>query len=230
MRRRIAPLAPLIAIVVLAACSGSDGDHVVLWFADVSDTHDVAARLARERAALLADLDDISALIEAAPFPVWRRDAASRLTHVNTAYVKAVDANGAPDVIAKGLELTGKATGIRADGLHHERDESAIIGGKRRTLRVHDVPLPGSTAVAGFAIDVTERDQLQNELDRHLEAQRETLDMLSTPVAIFGPDRRLTFHNGAFNRLFALDPAWLAEHPLHGDVLGQLRVGVARGV
>ena len=42
-------------------------------------------------------------------------------------------------------------------------------------------------------------------------------------MAIFGPQRRLAFHNTAFAELWGLEPAWLAEGPTHGEVLDRLR-------
>ncbi len=197
-------------------------DQIILWLTDVSDSHGVAETLVTDQTALRNILDDVTALIEVAPFPIWRRDKDFRLTHVNSAYVQAVEATSADAVIASSTELI-RGLGVRpADGVKvHSHEETAIIDGNLRTLLIHDVLI--DTAYAGFAVDVTEQRHLKSELERYTQAQHETLDMLSTPVAIFGPDKHLVFHNGAFSRLFHLDPAWFAERPLHSDVLDRLR-------
>ena len=61
------------------------------------------------------------------------------------------------------------------------------------------------------------------DLARQVEAQSLILNAAADAVAIFGPDRRLSYHNGAFAKLWGLEPAWLAEGPSHGAVLDRLR-------
>ena len=58
---------------------------------------------------------------------------------------------------------------------------------------------------------------------RHVKAHDETLDHLADAVAIFGPEKRLSFHNRAFETLWDLDPVWLAERPTHAELLDRLR-------
>ncbi len=60
-------------------------------------------------------------------------------------------------------------------------------------------------------------------LVRQTEAQALILNAAADAVALFGPDRRLTYHNGAFAELWGLEPAWLAEGPSHGALLDRLR-------
>src|SRR5690606_28948453 len=72
-------------------------------------------------------------------------------------------------------------------------------------------------------IDVTEGEESREALRRHAKAHDETLDRLEDAVAIFGPEKRLTFHNRAFETLWGLDTAWLAERPTHGEILERLR-------
>jgi len=60
-------------------------------------------------------------------------------------------------------------------------------------------------------------------LARQAEGQSMILNAVADAVALFGPDRRLTYHNGAFARLLGLAPAWLAEGPSHAALLDRLR-------
>jgi signal transduction histidine kinase len=205
---------------------------VVLWFSDATESQTLQDQWTDERIRLSIALDAATALIESAPFPIWRRDPDLALVTVNSAYVAAVDAVSAQKVIEGRIELANAALATpphkgaqRARDLNvaQTQEMAAIVKGARRTLQVTDVPL-GVAGVGGFAVDMTEREELRQEIARFVAAQRETLDMLSTPVAIFGPDRRLIFHNSAYARLFKLDPAWLADQPHHGDVLERLRI------
>ena len=74
-----------------------------------------------------------------------------------------------------------------------------------------------------FAIDMTEAEETRDTLRRHVEAHDETLNHLADAVAIFGPAKRLAFHNTAFQQLFNIDAAWLDERPTHGELLDRLR-------
>jgi signal transduction histidine kinase len=85
-------------------------------------------------------------------------------------------------------------------------------------------PAPGGAgAVLAFALDMTEAEETRDTLRRHVEAHDETLNHLADAVAIFGPSKRLAFHNTAFQSLFNIDPAWLDERPTHAELLDKLR-------
>jgi PAS domain-containing protein len=197
---------------------------VVIWFADVRDPLAVGSAQSTEQLSLLQDLDAATTMLEAAPFPIWRRDRNLQLQHVNSAYVRAVEARSAAEVIAQNLELVPPTHAEIARDTKNpvSSDVKTVIDGHQRILHVHDIDL-GDAGIGGFAIDTTLRVEAEKDLLRHTQAQRETLDMLSAPVAIFGPDQKLMFHNTAFARLFSLPGDWLAAKPSHGDLLDQLR-------
>jgi signal transduction histidine kinase len=66
-------------------------------------------------------------------------------------------------------------------------------------------------------------EELEGQLDRHVGAQAEVLEHLSTAIAIFSADTRLVFANTAFVRLWALEPAWIESKPTYGNLLDVLR-------
>jgi signal transduction histidine kinase len=57
------------------------------------------------------------------------------------------------------------------------------------------------------------------------EAHRRTLDQLSSGVAVFDAQRRLTFYNDSYRRLWDLDQAFLDGNPDDSSVLDRLRAG-----
>lgn len=204
---------------------------VVLWLFDATESESEIARLARESAEIHAAFDALAGLIEAAPMPMWYRDRDLALAMVNTAYVEAVEARDAADAIGRGLEL------VEASGMGGPLANAAIardtqtpqlaaipatIGGARRMLRIHDVPVPGG-GVAGFAVDIEELEQARGGIKRFAEAQRAMLDRLSAGVAQFGPDRSLVFCNQPFRRIFAMRPEWLADRPEFDRVIERMR-------
>jgi signal transduction histidine kinase len=82
---------------------------------------------------------------------------------------------------------------------------------------------PAHRGSAGIAIDASEADALRTEVSRMAQAQRQILDQLSTGVAIFGADQRLSFYNLAYRSLWDLDAGFLDQHPSDSAVLDQLR-------
>lgn len=204
---------------------------VVLWFLDATESQSEIHRLQREASQLRAAFDALTALIEAAPMPMWYRGPDLRLLMVNSAYVRAVEGGDSEDVVARGLELVegaglggplANAAIARDTGEPQTAAMPATVGGARRMLRLHDVPLP-TGGVAGFAIDIEDFEQLRGGLKRFGEAQRAMLDRLSAGVAQFAPDRTLAFCNQPFQRMFAMRNEWLADRPEFDRVLDRMR-------
>jgi PAS domain-containing protein len=204
---------------------------VVLWFLDATESQDEINRLQRESSRLRAAFDALTALIEAAPMPMWYRGPDLRLLMVNSAYVRAVEGKDSEDVVARGLELVeGEGLGGPLANAAIARDTQqpqtaampATIGGARRMLRLHDVPLP-TGGVAGFAVDIEDLEQARGGLKRFGEAQRAMLDRLSAGVAQFGADLGLAFCNQPFRRMFAMRNEWLADRPEFDRVLERMR-------
>jgi signal transduction histidine kinase/PAS domain-containing protein len=204
---------------------------VVLWFLDTTESQEEISRLQRDGSRLRAAFDALTGLIEAAPMPMWYRGPDLRLLMVNTAYVRAVEAEDAEDAVERGLELVeGAGLGGPLANAAIARDTGepqiaampATMGGARRMLRLHDVPLP-TGGVAGFALDIEELEQLRGGMKRFSEAQRAMLDRMSAAVAQFAPDHSLVFVNQPFRRMFAMKPEWLADRPEFDRVLERMR-------
>jgi signal transduction histidine kinase len=82
----------------------------------------------------------------------------------------------------------------------------------RRTLRVVINPNPQGGVTYLFD-DVSERFQLESQVNALTRVQSETLDTLKEGVAVFGSDGRLKLHNRAFADMWSLSPDMPAEHP-----------------
>jgi signal transduction histidine kinase len=220
----------LLRVHAAPAPAPFDAGTVLLWFGDSTETELEMASLRERGSRLAAGLDALSTLIEAAPFPMWHRGPDQRLAMVNGAYVEAVEAEDSAEVIARGIELideteAGASAGtasVRESGAAHARTVPATVAGERRMLRVVEVPI-GPAGVAGYAIDVEDREQARADLARFVRAQRDMLDRLSAGVAQFGGDRGLIFFNQPFARLFALKADFLADRPEFNRVLDAMR-------
>jgi signal transduction histidine kinase len=200
------------------------GGRAVLRIKDLSGAKSELAELAADHQQLRRDIDTVGRLLEALPSPVWARDATGRLTWVNAAYARAVEARDGGDAVARGLEILDPAAReTRARDAHEffEARLPVIVAGTRRIFQVIDRPSPGGSA--GIGIDVTEVEALRAEIARMIEAHRRTLDQLATGVAIFTADHRLEFYNAAYRVLWGLEPAFLDSQPSDSAVLDRLR-------
>ena len=144
----------------------------------------------------------------------------------NRAWLGAADAQSVEDAVARDASFDRGVQALTVDAANASGRREALrwapLNGKRRAFQVTAEPLEGGGAGA-VAVDVTEAEETREALKRHVAAHDETLNRLADGVAIFGPDRRLSFHNTAFGELWGAEPAWLAEAPTHGEVLDRLR-------
>ena len=160
------------------------------------------------------------------PAPAWvvRRDG--RIVWANKAWLEAAEARSLEEALAKDLSFDRNAEAEAAEaaaaGEKREGFRWVTLKGQRRAYRVTAEPV-GPDEAAAVAIDVTEAEHTRDTLSRHVEAHDETLNHLADAVAIFASSKRLSYHNKAFEELWALDPAWLAERPSHGEWLDRLR-------
>ncbi|MCP3729189.1 PAS-domain containing protein [Sphingomonas sp. MG17] len=204
---------------------------VVVWFFDATESQEEVTRLSGEAAKYREAFQSLTGLIQSAPMPMWYRDGSFKLAMVNNAYVAAVNGKDAESVVDSGLELVdasapggplASAMAAREAGRPRMVKLPATIGGARRMLHIHDVPLP-TGGVAGFAVDVEELEQARVGIKRAGEAQRAMLDRLSAGVAQFAADRSLIFCNQPFTRMFEMRAEWLADRPEFDRVLERMR-------
>ncbi len=199
----------------------SPGGAALVWIFDFSDSESELVQLRTAAARAKDDFAALVGLIEAAPMPMWFRGPEGTLRLANGAYVAAVGAASADEVVNGGVELIEPVDGLTAaqvaqqaaaKAMPIERIVHATVGGQRRALRVSDLPL-GEEGVAGYAIDIEDMEEQAREFRAFREAQRAMLDQLAGGVAQFDAQRRLVFANQPFQRIFALTPRVLLDPP-----------------
>ncbi len=208
---------------------------IIIWFRDATIEENIAAFQDRNTGTIrrrLKFFETTSNLIE---FPMWVRDETLKLIWVNKAYVEAVDGDSAEQVIAEGCEMVTSSIGKAAQDIAgHAREINEtysekhfiVIRGERRAVAIHNIPVQidnDLTGCIGYAQDITELEQARGELIHHTESHSETLNKLSTAVAIFTSGKRLEYYNSAFSRLWHLPESLLFSHPHHGEVLEAMR-------
>ncbi|WP_417316962.1 ATP-binding protein [Emcibacter sp.] len=214
--------------------AGPDGGSII-WFRNLSEEENVALHQQREFGRLSAELQFYQIVADHVTLPFWIRNEDLDLIWVNKAYVEAVEGESREQVLEDGLELVTSTLGQSARDMavmvekagEAQRDKHfVVIRGERRAMDIHNIPLygdNGSRAFLGYAMDITELEEARGELIHHTESHSETLNKLSTAVAIFGLDKRLEYYNSAFVRLWKIPEDRLFTHPHHTEVLEIMR-------
>jgi signal transduction histidine kinase len=198
----------------------------VLRIRDVSGDRLDAVRLQELQAATIEQLHALRALLNAVPYPAWVRDGGGKLSWVNAAYARAVEAKDRETTVLRGIELVERqareaSAASRGTGAVWHGRAPAVVAGERRMLEI--VEAPAGSGSAGMAADVSEIESMRAALDQQAQAHARTLDQLSTAVAIFDGSKQLVFHNVAYRQLWALDQAWLDQKPTDSEILDRLR-------
>ncbi|GAD60264.1 LOW QUALITY PROTEIN: histidine kinase [Brevundimonas abyssalis TAR-001] len=175
--------------------------------------------------------DEAEPLTELSPVPSWRVDGTGRLVWANRAWLEEVKAESVADAVDRGLGFDRGADALIAEarGWADRKGSAgppAAAGGGRGASspnRWAGAESGEALGAAAFALDVTEAEETRDTLRRHVEGHDETLNHLADAVAIFGPSKRLAYHNTAFQQLFGIDPAWLDDRPTHAELLDRLR-------
>ncbi len=200
--------------------------RAVLRMRDVAGYKRDISRILDGHESLARDIRSSRAILNSLPIPVWFRDQNGRLSWVNSAYVSAVEATSVDEVIERQIELLeqrqreGLAKALH--GAPRFRNQISLLVANER--RVHDLfAVRLQNSIASAAIDVTELEIARRELARQSQAFNETLDHVSTAIAIFNAEQRLVFANDAFIKLWGLDPQWLRGQPKDTELFDRLR-------
>ncbi|WP_025897439.1 sensor histidine kinase [Sneathiella glossodoripedis] len=212
------------------------GERVRLLEEELESSREEAAEKEKEILSLKSILmdtrserDDYIDLLNAAPFPIWRRDQQSRIVWHNNKYEEIV---GPPNSLGDVSELASsrepdqaRKLAARARVTQSTQSElrKFVVGGDLRSFRVHEVPLEFENQLAGFAEDVSREEQMAADMNEHMRGQESVLENITTAIAIYGPDLRLTFYNQTYAKLWKLSDAFLQEKPTILEVLDKQR-------
>ncbi|MGD9538257.1 MAG: PAS-domain containing protein [Alphaproteobacteria bacterium] len=213
------------------AIATADDDSICLTLQDATERVRTVSQLEAELATSHAALYHFQAVGDAVLVPIWRRDAKLGLIWCNQAYAKAVEARVEDVLKAPGIELISTLPGADAYALARraiaERQATTVryhvvVHGERRLLEITERPLEGGGTV-GWARDVTDLEEAEATLRRHISAHAEVLESLSAAIAIYGANMRLNFFNAEFNKLFGLDEMFLRTEPTLSEVIDAMR-------
>ncbi|MDB5619786.1 PAS domain-containing sensor histidine kinase [Tardiphaga sp.] len=201
------------------------GGQAIVRIRELSGLRRELAEMTLRHKELAEETETLRGFAAAAPWPIWTRRGGT-LTFANAAYARATEASNPQDAIERNLELLDSdARNNLARSLNDNQPFAArvpiVFSGERRIYDVHAFNVTGASA--GMAIDASEAAALSAALVRMAEAHRRTLDQLSSGVAVFDAQRRLSFYNDSYRRLWDLDRTFLDSNPDDSSVLDRLR-------
>jgi signal transduction histidine kinase len=204
----------------------------VLRLRDITAEQEALRREQAVSAAALAERGIWQQRLAALPFPVWLRGADLSLQWLNSAALTALELD-LPTALSQQKELFNGTLGEDGRWLAEQaqldlkaRTEMAhgVVGGQRRYFAVTEVPLESKdTAFVGYAVDMTQLEEKESELRRHIAGNAAVLERLGSGIAIYGADQKLKFYNQSFVDLWGLREPFLRGEPTLGEVIEELR-------
>lgn len=205
-------------------------ETVILWCVNITNSSSQLESMESKLARAKEKSNMLSEILNALPIPVWRRNQSLDIVYCNKTYADFLDLN-TERVILDNVPLIagnlfGQGHSLADNAKKCNRTQSiahfVIINGVRRKLNISECPVHSSGTI-GFAVDITREENLASNLDRVVTANCEVLETISTAIAIFGENTRLTFFNTSYQKLMKLEPNWLHAHPLFSEVLDECR-------
>ncbi|WP_074381180.1 PAS domain-containing sensor histidine kinase [Bartonella doshiae] len=196
------------------------GSTAIARFQDISPQQSEIAHLQKDIAQILTELRMQRNLLDLIQEPVWIRDYEGKVCFINRAFRELT---GFQEGNSEVIDLFNETTQNKTDDTETVFQEHVhtVIDGERR--RFHLTRITTSEGMAAFAHDDSTYENLANELRRVLQNHCETLDQISTAVAIFDTNQKLKFCNQAFKILWPLESSFLESEPNHTLLLERLR-------
>ena len=202
------------------------GGRAFIRFCVLADLQAELAAMESECSRLTARSESLQVLMDNLETPIWLRDSEDRMVWVNQAYAAAVEATDSREAVEKNIELLGtQARHNIASRTTFDRPfvgrVSTVVRGNRTFFDITEART--ASGAAGYAADITETEAVREELRRTIDSHAETLNLLTTPVAMFDGHQCLQFYNQAFQDLWGLDTLFLKNRPTNSELLEKLR-------
>lgn len=207
--------------------ASQDMHGAVIWAYDVSAVLRETKKTSVENTKLKADVSRYATMLNAAPYPIWEHDAQMKIRYCNVRYSELSEDTPGKQSVDAIPELDKRQTQLASaalkEGKPKDERRHLIVNGERKLYQFHEYPLADQQMVVGFGQDISEIDELYEEIQRYRSAQADLLESSASAMAIYGRDMRLKSFNYAFVNLWKLDEAWLDTEPTYAEILENLR-------
>lgn len=178
---------------------------------------------------LRSKYEHIKSIIDELPLAIWSRDQENKLNYCNKIYADFLETKP-HKVVADQIELINNS---HPNNVYHLSahvlktkqiktvDHYFTFKGARFLFNI--LVSPHKCGTFGYATDKTEYDNLKRDLHNHVQSHQDIFHQLSTPIAVFNAEQRLSFFNKSYMILFEFDEKWLAQQPTFSEILDDLR-------
>nr|WP_246588229.1 PAS domain-containing sensor histidine kinase [Bartonella raoultii] len=196
------------------------GTVAIARFQDISKQQNENARLREDLTQILTELRMQRNLFDLIQEPVWIKNGEGKIYFINRAFKEMTNfREGSHEIVDLFNETTQRTTNEK-ETIFQEHVHT-VIDGERYYFHLTRLTTP--EGMAAFARDDSACENLTHELKYVLQSHCETLDQISTAVAIFDKNQKLKFCNHAFKILWPLESAFLESEPSHTLLLEHLR-------
>ncbi|WP_336293743.1 sensor histidine kinase [Bartonella sp. CB169] len=206
--------------ILLQATGIIAGTVAIARFQDISKQQNENAHLQKDIAKILTELRIQRNLLDCIQEPVWIRDCEGKVRFINRSFKEMTDFKEKCNKIDDLFNEETQCKKNEAETIFQEHVYT-VINGERR--RFHLTRITTAEGMAAFARDDSAYENLSHEMGRVLQGHCETLDKISTAVAIFDKNQKLKFCNHAFKILWSLESSFLESEPSHALLLEHLR-------
>lgn len=205
-------------------------ETVILWCQNITETFNIVSDIENDLFSAQEQINSLKEMLDTIPIQVWRRNDNLEIIYCNRAYADSLNVspekvllNNIPlipgSIFGQGHSL---AEHVKKSRKPQKISQFAVIDGVRRKLSINESPAINDEFI-GYALDITEEEDLSSNIDKIVTANHEVLENLSTAIAIFGEDTRLSFFNSTYQRLMKLESSWLHSKPTYSEILEERR-------
>lgn len=200
---------------------------MVFWFRDITSMQHKVEALTEQNKKMLLDIDHGNLVLNTLSMPVWRRNSALHIEYCNAAYGMMVDSSPDKIIDAEEYELHKQSRAFAHEAAQEKKAKSErrhlIVKGTRKWYEITEIPVKEGQGTIGFGRDISDLEEMQAEIERHISAQSDLLESSRNAMAIYGVDMRLKSYNYAFATLWGMEESWLDTEPAYSQILETLR-------
>lgn len=172
----------------------------------------------------------ISNITNNIPMALWHRNSQGRIDYCNETYASALECSAAK-IKTENLELFSKNDidlhDLSEQALTNHQPsisrQHAVIQGSRRLVEIGIHPISETFSTIGYALDISETDDLSSKLSSTTSAYHEIFNTISIPIAVFDERKNLNYYNTAYAKLFDFKESFLEQNITFADILDDLR-------
>lgn len=168
--------------------------------------------------------NNLADILDNLPIYVWQKNKDLKLTYCNKLYADALESTK-ENAIKNNLRLVSQSkNSVYIDqSLYLTKPkkliEHIIINGSRRLISIEESPFLGKEKSTGFAIDITEKEEIEKNYKIYKKQTEDALDNLSIPIAIFNEKSVLIFANQSLIKLFSIEKLDIYENCKFADIV-----------